>query len=165
MTQRTRILSILLGTLLISFPMLSQPFGGGGRGERSEEGGPRIERLGELLELTADQMEQWQVLTDAHRESARARGETMRNTREQIKDLASTENPNLEQLGRLTLDLHRGQESMKELREEFEGELAAILTPEQQNKFDLLREARDSFGSDTRSREGRRAREGRPGGR
>ena len=165
MTKRIPIYVIVLGALLITFPLVAQPGGPGPRGGHLEEGGPRIEKLAELLDLTADQTEQWQALMETRRETARAQGEELRATQEQIRELASTENPELEQLGRLTLDLHRGMEAMKGLREGFDEELATILTPEQREKLELLREARRAFDPEKRGPEGRKERGGRRGGR
>jgi Spy/CpxP family protein refolding chaperone len=165
MTKRISIYFIILGAVLMTLPLVAQPGGPGPRGAHPEEGGPRIEKLAELLDLTADQTEQWQALMDTQRAAARAQGEELRATREQIKDLVSAENPELEQLGQLTLDLHRGMEAMKGISEGFEEELAMILTPEQLEKFELLREARRAFDPEKRGPEGRREREGRRGGR
>lgn len=141
--MRQTITRLLTASLLLALPALGQPPGGMGPGEGP---GPRFEQLADLLDLTDDQADHWRTAIDAHRKAVQSQGEEMRSLHEQIDAMVATENPDLEALGALTLSLHRGHEAMKASREALESDLASVLSPEQRDQFELLLEARESFG-------------------
>lgn len=136
-------------------PPDSPSFGGaeGDSFERWQEG--RLVRMIEYLELSESQTIEWQAIVDRHTETAPDRGEMFKSVgawREEFRVLAADDNPDLERLGQLALDIHRAHESIRGSREQFHTELQTVLTPEQADKLEALEAARDFSG-----RRGRKA--------
>ena len=114
----------------------------------------RMAKMVEYLELSDSQTVEWEAITNQHQEVTRARWERVGQLREQFRSLADQDNPNLEQVGQVALELHREMESARASRGEVFTELRQILTPEQAERFDALKAAREFSGD--RGRRGRR---------
>ena len=111
-------------------------------------------RMVEYLELSEAQTAEWEAITTEHREATRARWESIAQLRDQFRSLADQDNPNLEQVGQVALDLHREMETARASRGVVFDELSEILTPEQAERFEALKAAREFSGD--RERRGRR---------
>ena len=130
-------------------PPDSPSFGGeeGDRFERLQE--DRMVRMIEYLELSESQTIEWQAIADRHTETAPDRGEMFKSIgtwREEFRVLAADDNPDLERLGQLALDIHTAHESLRASREQFHTELQTVLTPEQADKLEALEAAKEFSG-------------------
>lgn len=138
-------------------------FGGeeGSRFEHWQEG--RMARMVEYLELSESQTAEWRAILRSHSATAPDRLEVFKSAdtwREEFRVLAAEENPDLEQLGQLALDIHRAHEFVRTSRQQLVSELQTILTPEQAEKLEALEAARDF--SAPRGRQGPRHRRPSP---
>lgn len=108
--------------------------------------GDRLERMTEYLELSDAQATEWQAIGEQHTEARVAHRERVGALREQFRQLAEHDNPDLEQVGQIALDLHREMETARSSRGELIQELEQILTPEQAERLAALRAAREMSG-------------------
>lgn len=115
----------------------------------------RLTRMVEYLELSDSQTTEWEAITTQHQETTRARFERIGQLRDEFRSLAEQDNPNLEQVGQIALELHRAMETVRSSRGEVFEELQEILTPEQAERFAALKAAREFSGD-----RGRRERRG-----
>jgi Spy/CpxP family protein refolding chaperone len=116
----------------------------------------RIERMVEFLELSESQTSEWQALVESRTQSPsdhRAMAEQLESWRLEFDRLAEQEDPDLERLGQLALDIHQAHAARRASREQLIDELQAILTPEQLEKLEALRATRDFV--EPRGRKGR----------
>ena len=110
----------------------------------------RMQRMIDYLELSDSQIIEWQALLDAGTDQApdpQQMAETHRAWREEFRQLAEQENPELERLGQIALDIFRAQEARRTAHQERAAELRTLLTPEQVEKLDALETAREFGGS------------------
>jgi len=145
---------------LASFTAWAQPpdfadFPGDERPQWGRWQGKRFDRMAEYLELSESQASEWQTLVDEHTETGRARWERIGTLREEFRRLADTVDPDLDQLGQIALDMHREMETARSSQGQLLGELEAVLTPEQADRFEALKAAREFAGP--RHRRGPRA--------
>ena len=113
-----------------------------------------LSRVADYLDLSEAQATEWEAITAEHRQIARERRERIAQLRNEFRSLADQDNPDLGQIGRVALDLHREMESARASRGEVFEELKEILTPEQTDRFEALMAARE-FSRD-RGHRGRR---------
>lgn len=106
----------------------------------------RLERVAEFLELDAGQSDSWRELVDHHLAAADRHRQRIAQLRTEFRELAVTDRPDLEQAGRVALDLHAEIESGHSARQQLIDELAAVLTPQQRERFETLRLARELAG-------------------
>ena len=144
-----RILTLTtLGALVLPLALAAQPPGAGGfmrpEGERFPGGERRLEAAAEYLELTDGQRVEWEGIFAQHRETVRQEWQELADLRQQFRLLADTQDPDLAELGSLALTMHRRTEAMREMRSSLEAQLASILTPEQLEKYEALKAARET---------------------
>lgn len=123
----------------------------------------RLERLTEMLELTDQQVEQWQQIHATYAESAPASREEMHALHERVRELASADDADATAVGELVIQAHKLREQQRAEREALHEELLSILTPDQQERFELMREMRPERGRHGRHGRGARDRGPRPG--
>lgn len=158
MTKKTLwtalVISIALGTSAAAQPPDYAVFPGDeeARHQRGQDG--RLERMVEYLELSESQTVEWKAITDQHTEAIRNRLERVGTLRQEFGELADQPEPNLEDLGRIALDLHREVKAARSSRGGLFTELEAVLTPEQAERFAALKAAREFSGQ--RDRRGHR---------
>lgn len=133
----------------------------GAAGSRGPSGRPALgARLAEYLGLSEPQKASFREMHEQHRtemEPLRAEG---RELRRKLREATEAPSPDATAVGEATLALRAHHEKVKAQRTAFEQKLTAQLTPEQKQKWDALRAARE-FG-----RQGRHARwAGREAGR
>lgn len=132
----------------------------GERGERGEgRWAGRFERLADTLELTDAQKAQWEEIVTAHRESQEGEREEVKALHQELQTLVESANPNATEVGELFLAIHAKKEAAQESREALRTELRGILTAEQAEKLDMLKEMKGERHH--RGRHGRRG--GGPG--
>lgn len=149
---KNKILSVVL-TMLVTTVTLAraQPpdfavYPGEEEGRQGRREGDRLERMTEYLELSEAQVTEWQAIAGQHKETMQSRWEHIGDLRNEFRQLADQDDPNLEQLGQLALDLHREMETARASRGALADELQAILTPEQTEKFEALKAAGEIAG-------------------
>lgn len=106
----------------------------------------RFQGLADYLELSEEQVVQCQALFQQHREEAELRHRRAAELRQEFRDLAAATSPDLETIGGVALEMHREMESLRGLREQFVSDVEALLTPDQIEKFEAFRAARDVVG-------------------
>ena len=122
-------------------------------------GGPdmsrRFETVAQFLDLDADQADQWlQTISDQQARAALRRDE-IRELRNHFEEQAILEDPDLERLGQISLEIYNALQSSRLERDQIRTDLQSILTPEQQDRFKALEAAREFSGPQSR-RHGRR---------
>jgi Spy/CpxP family protein refolding chaperone len=114
-----------------------------------EGGGPRIGRgegMARALGLSEAQKEQVHKLMEGRRaEHAALREQIMANS-EQLRKALEVANPDPAGVGELAIEGHRLREQGRALREAQDKAVRAILTPEQQARFDAIAALRDEGG-------------------
>jgi Spy/CpxP family protein refolding chaperone len=139
----------ILGLMMLPMLLAAQPPGigefHGPEGARVPGSDRRLEVAADYLELTDGQLVEWEGLLDSHRQTAQQEWQEIASLREQFRYLAETEDPDLAELGGLALTIHQRSEAMRSLRTELNDQLASILTPDQLEKFEALRTARETF--------------------
>ena len=118
--------------------------GRGPGGDRSAV--PRLEAGAEELDLSAEQSAKWKATIEEHFKTRETTRKQMEELRAEFNRLAETENPDLERLGEIALNLHRGMRDSRPDRQRLVTELKGILTPEQQDRFDTLLASRQYGG-------------------
>lgn len=139
------IIGLATAGALMSYLAMAQP-PGLGEAAQSRGRGDHWQRMGDYLELNESQQAEWQQVLDVHRDETSDRFETIRIMRQEFNRLAEDGSPDLMVLGQLALDMHREMEAAKSSRQATEDALKATLTPEQIERFDSLREAREAMG-------------------
>jgi Spy/CpxP family protein refolding chaperone len=110
--------------------------------------GDRMTRIAEYLELSDSQATEWEAMTDQHLDTVRSQRSRIESLRDEFRSTADQANPDLEQLGRVALDLHREMEAARSSRGQLQAELVTILTPEQAERYEALAAARKIAGPD-----------------
>ena len=163
MTNRTLIVATI-GLMALPMILNAQPFGrehfSGDEQGRLPGAEWRLKAAADYLELTDGQRVEWEQILDHHRETVRLEWQELAEIRRQFRTLADTDTPDLSELGGLALALHRGSETMHDRRSSLDRELASILSPDQVEKFEALKTARETVR--TRGKRGRPHREARP---
>ena len=166
---------MLTAVLLAVVPASAQPgWSAGEKGERGggQEGGwadgerpgregmqeRRLERLTVFLDLNAEQVEQWRAAHEERAEVRQSGRAEIHGLHQQIREMTAASKPDATAIGELVIQAHQLRAAAQEEREEFHAELMAILTPEQQERFEAMQEARPERG-----RRGRQGRHGRRG--
>ncbi|NHZ73245.1 MAG: periplasmic heavy metal sensor [Nitrospirae bacterium] len=147
MSNKTLIVTVI-GLMILPLALYAQPPGAGGFHGPEEGHFPggerRLEAAADYLELTDGQRVEWEGILDSHRETVRQEWQDRADLRQQFRDLAEAENPDLTELGSLALTMHRRTEAMRSGRSDLNDQLASILTPDQVEKFEALKAARDT---------------------
>jgi Spy/CpxP family protein refolding chaperone len=115
------------------------PEGHGGMGPRMG----RVEGLTRYLGLSAQQQEQVRTLTDERRAAHEALWEKVKKNRDELRQALESTNPDPAAVGELAIEGHRLHEQGRVLRETQDKAVRALLTPEQQVKFDAMKALRD----------------------
>lgn len=149
--RRALTLTAILITSTFTVPVSAQPpdsaiFPGDERPRHSRGREDRLQRMADYLELSDSQNAEWQAISERHLEAVRTRWDRVESLRENFVELADQHDPNLQQLGRISLDLHREIQMTRDSRGTVIAELEQILTPEQAEKFAALQVARDFAG-------------------
>jgi Spy/CpxP family protein refolding chaperone len=103
----------------------------------------RPDGMARFLALTEQQQEQVRKAMDEQRPEHEALREKLAKNREQLEQALETANPDPAAVGELAIEGHRLREQERALREAQEKALRALLTAEQQVKFDALKALRE----------------------
>jgi Spy/CpxP family protein refolding chaperone len=117
--------------------------------ERPEGGGPRMGRvdgMARFLGLDDAQKEQVKKLMEKRRPEHQALREQIEANAEQLKKSLESANPDPATVGEIAIEGHRLREQGRAIREAQDKAVRAILTPEQQGRFDAMRALREEGG-------------------
>jgi Spy/CpxP family protein refolding chaperone len=103
-------------------------------------------RLARVLELTEEQKAAIKKQMEQQRPQRQALHAQMRDNRVKLKALLDGGNPDPAAVGQLTIQEHKLRQQAKAQREQDRQALRALLTPEQQAKFDLLESMKPGGG-------------------
>jgi Spy/CpxP family protein refolding chaperone len=106
-------------------------------------GGPGGARY---LDLTADQKTQIQELRQSQRPQMQALAQKLRETQKRLREALDAASPDPAAIGAIALEGHELQKQMRKLHEDADAAVRALLTPEQQVKFDALQSLRRERG-------------------
>lgn len=140
-----RIVSVILAALLVT--VLSSVAVAQGRAGQSPMA--RMARLKTYLALTDKQVADIQVLLKAHQTAAFPLRQDLRARDQELQIALDAAQPNAAAIGQLVIAQHSLKGQLVTLDLKLESDIAAQLTPEQQQKFEQLK-----------SRIGKRARRG-----
>jgi Spy/CpxP family protein refolding chaperone len=165
MTKKLSITILSLLCIAIGGSLFAQP-GGFGKGDHSgpRDGAMRLQMLAIALDLTDDQIT---LAQDLSAEFRTANGGSMQQRHElhqQLRDSLESGSTDACAIGQQMLQIRQAGETAKSAREDFRSNLAAILTPEQKEKFDALEAARGPMHDDRGGRRFHSLRGGAPGG-
>lgn len=104
-----------------------------------ERGG---DRMAGFLGLTEEQKAAWAQLHEEFRESMRATHEEQRPNMDKLRQALDAAQPDPATVGRLVIAMHQHRRQMEQRHEAFQQRLRALLTPEQQLKFDAAQALR-----------------------
>jgi Spy/CpxP family protein refolding chaperone len=114
-----------------------------GTGDRGPRGADRPARY---LELTDQQKEAFAQIREKQRPQIEALRQKMRENHEQLRQALESANPEPVSVGEIAIEGHRLMGQMRALREDADKQLRALLTPEQQVKFDAMKALRSEGG-------------------
>lgn len=157
---------ILVGTaMLVTLPALAQGpggfgpgFGPGMRGGAGPGFGPRAGCVMEALDLDESQQTAWESIQDTLHETMQGLAQQRRDTFRELRDALAAPNPDAAAVGRLTIAEHELGDKMRAARDKARSDFAAVLRPDQQEKFEQMAEMRQACGQ-------QRGMGGRAGGR
>ncbi len=109
----------------------------------------RADRLAEALELSAEQRGAFDRLRAEKLEGVRPTLEKIRANGERLRAQLDERQPDPTAIGNAVLELHRMRAELRATKDEFERELATILTPEQRFAMEALERSRP-FGEHRR---------------
>lgn len=149
-------LGLLLGLVLLSplsLPLLAQPaFGGPGGGPHAAPGAAQQappfhpERIARILDLSEAQVEQTRGLLDELAARVQPIHEESRQLRQELEDLLAGDAPDPAAVGTRLIRIHALQDVARAARADFEAAFTALLTPEQHERWDLLKDIRAFLG-------------------
>jgi Spy/CpxP family protein refolding chaperone len=137
----TAALTLVLGSVAAS----AQPPGPDGPGGMGPRMG-RAEGMARFLGLSEAQKEQAQKLMEGRRAEHQALREQVEKNRELMEKALEGANPDPVAVGELAIEGHRLRDQGRALREAQDRAVRAILTPEQQARFDAMKALRDEGG-------------------
>jgi Spy/CpxP family protein refolding chaperone len=159
MTTRYRFLSVFLATVFLlgsavvfsgqgAGPMAFEPqpqFGqrfqqGPRAGHRHGVRGRMSQRLIEELQLSEEQLSQIKEQRQQHRDEMQALHEQQRGLRQEMRSLLESESPSATEVGEKAIAIHNLSLQMRQEREAMQESFRALLTPEQAQRLDELKD-------------------------
>jgi len=98
----------------------------------------RMEHVIEVLDLNAQQEEEWTEAHEARQATRSPDSQDGRELQERIHELAAADSPDATAIGELVIEAHQRREAARAEHEAFQAELMEILTPEQQERFEEM---------------------------
>ncbi|MDH3402932.1 MAG: periplasmic heavy metal sensor [Acidobacteriota bacterium] len=102
----------------------------------------RFERVAAFLDLSEQQVDQWQTLHAGRVEAMQARHEELEALHERIRELAEAADPDAAAVGELVIEAHRKMAAARAEGEALHAEALALLTPEQRERFEAMQHLR-----------------------
>jgi Spy/CpxP family protein refolding chaperone len=108
--------------------------------------GPPIERLARFLALTDEQIEAAKAIREATEAQVAPIRQAQKALHEELRTLLDAEAPDATAVGEVAIELHEGREQIHALREQAKADFEALLTAEQRDKLERLKDVRRHFG-------------------
>ncbi len=144
----------ITGLALGAAVLFAQPPGADGPGGPGAHRMGRAEGMARYLGLSEEQKAQVEKLVQAQRPKHQALREKIEQNGQRLDEALEAASPDPLLVGELAIEGHRLRQQGKALREAHGKAVRALLTPEQQAKFDAMKALREDGG---------RRGEGRPG--
>lgn len=149
--MKTRTIAGWGATVLLSAAVAGAqpaPGQGGWGGRPGGPGGPggMMGRAARVLQLTDEQKAAFRKTMEQQRPQMQALHQQMSENRTKLKELLDGGNPDPAAVGKLVIQEHQLREQGKAQREQAQQALRALLTPEQQAKFDVLEQMKPGPG-------------------
>lgn len=129
-----RALGIALALVFLAFPLWAQ--------ENQELPFPHArEAVARFLELTPEQVTQWEALLSTLRNTVAPLQEQLRNLEGQLAELLKQENPDPAAVGALVLQLKEVREGIGQAHREYVNGFEAMLNREQTARLHFIRQA------------------------
>lgn len=116
--------------------------GGHHGGHHGGEYGLPVERLARFLELSDEQVAAAKAIREAAEAQAEPLKEAHKALRQEMRTLLDAENPDATAIGEAAIELHEGRERSRAIRAQAKADFAALLTAEQLEKLETLKDAR-----------------------
>ncbi len=113
---------------------------GGHFGEQRME--RHLDRMVEALELDDGQKAQVEVILTESRDRHAARREGAQAKQEMLQSLLDSNSPDPAEVGALMIEIHQSRQQMSAEREQVHAEISALLTPDQLQRLDAVKEMR-----------------------
>jgi Spy/CpxP family protein refolding chaperone len=128
---------------VLAFASLAAAQPAGGRGGWGPGG---ADARADYLKLSEPQRAQAKELFEKQRPQLAALHQSLRDNRQKVEEALAAPTPDPTAVGELVIEGHRLQQQSKQLRDQADKALRALLTPEQQVKFDAMRALREERG-------------------
>jgi len=145
----------ITGLALGAAVLAAQPPGADGAGRPGGHRMGRAEGMARYLGLSEEQKAQVQKLVAAQRPKHEALREKIEQNDARLDEAFEAASPDPLSVGELAIEGHRLRQQGKALREAQEKAVRALLTPEQQAKFDAMKALREDGGRMGKGRPGR----------
>ncbi len=142
--QRTAIRTLGVAVFGLAAVVASAQPAQGPKGGPKGPGGFMLQRAARALNLTADQQAAFQKVMDQQKPQMDSLHQQMRDNRQKLEAALSADNPDPAAVGTLAIEGHKLRQQGRALHEQMAQALRALLTPEQQTKFDALQSLRES---------------------
>lgn len=109
-------------------------------------GGFLSRRVAEYLELTDEQIAAAKQIKEDLRAEIEPLHEQAQTQHQALRDLLDTDNPDAATVGQLVIDSHATREQVRAAGDNAKAAFVALLTPEQLELWENLKNVRDSFG-------------------
>lgn len=119
---------------------------GPGPGAQAAGLGVPLRRLATWLELTEEQIARAEAIFSAAREAAVPIRDAQKALHAEMRTLLDSDAPDAAAVGAVVLELHANRAELRALREAAFADLEALLTAEQLEKLEQLKELRNHFG-------------------
>jgi Spy/CpxP family protein refolding chaperone len=129
-------------SLLVATVAVAQPAGPAAQRGR----GPRFDGPARYLGLTEQQKSSFEKIRQQQQPEMKTLRDEMRDNDQRLRDALQAASPDPTTVGELAIEGHQLGEKMRALRGQTQKQLRAILTPEQQVKFDAMMALRGKEG-------------------
>lgn len=123
---------VLMGSLLLVCGSVAAAQGHAGQ----------MARLKHFLALTDTQVNDISALLKKHREAAFPLGQEVRARNHELQNALDTAEPNPNTVGQLVIARHALTKQLQALNVKLQSDIAAVLTPEQRQKFEQMKDRR-----------------------
>ncbi len=122
------------------------PGGSGGPGAQAGGPGFMLPRIARALDLSDAQVEQARALLDDLAATVQPLREQGRTLHQEIGELLDADSPDATAIGEKVIEGYALREQERAAHEDFQTAFEALLTPAQQEKWDLLKDVREFLG-------------------
>jgi Spy/CpxP family protein refolding chaperone len=102
--------------------------------------GGALERIQKELDLTADQINSLQTLMESQRQTLQPLTKDVRDKTQALRDLQQQPNPNSTDVGNAMLAMRAARQRLQEAQQNFQQSLRNLLTTEQIEKLDQMKQ-------------------------